>query len=207
MPDELRPDDMQDLWREEPREPLRMSAEAVRRKARQLEAETSRGLRIGGMSMICSAAGYASFLYFFPGILQRFGASLTLAAYLYCAHQFRRKASMKRLLADAPAATCAAYRAELQSLRDFSRVSTLMVPFIPGPALFVMGFLVPAAGPWKAAGLTAALIGSPFLPALPLVRRKRHLLQREIDSMHADAQPPFPTLGGRATRVPNRASH
>jgi hypothetical protein len=183
MPDELRPEDMQDLWRDEPREPVRMSVDALRRKAQQFEEETRRGFRNSGILMICLAACYASFLYFFPGILQRTGSSLTLAAYLYCGYQFRKKGPVKKVLAEAPAATCAAYQSELKRLRDFSLISTMMAPFIPGPAVFVMGFLVPQLGLLKAVGLTAALMASPFLLAVPLVRRKRQTLEREIDSL------------------------
>ena len=138
-----------------------------------------------GIIMISSAACYALFLYFFPGVLQRIGCSLTLGAYLYCAYQFRKKGAVKRVLAEAPAATCAAYKAELQRLRDFSFISNLMVPFIPGPAVFLMGFLVPEIGVLKAVGLTTALIASPFVLAIPLVRRKRHMLDGEIRSLDA----------------------
>jgi hypothetical protein len=183
MPDELRPDEMQDLWCDEPREPVRMSVDALRRKAQQFEAETRRGFRRSGMLMICSAACYTSFLYFFPGTLQRIGSSLTLAAYLYSGYQFRQKGPVKRVLADAPAATCAAYQSELKRLRDFSWISTLMVPFIPGPAVFLMGFLVPELQLWKAVCLTAALLASPFVLTKPLFRRKRQMLQREINSL------------------------
>jgi len=185
MPDELRPDDMPNLWREEPREPVRMSTDAVRRKAQQFETQTRRGFRNTAVMMICSAAYYAIFLYFFPGILQRIGCSLTLAGYLYCAYQFRKKGAVKRVLTEVPAATCAAYKAELQRLRDFSFISNLMVPFIPGPAVFLMGFLVPETGALKAVGLTTALIASPFVLAIPLVRRKRHILESEIRSLDA----------------------
>jgi len=185
MPDELRPDDMPDLWRDEPREPVRMSIDAVRRRAQQFEAQTQRGFRNMGLIMFCSAACYALFLYFFPGILQRIGCSLTLAAYLYCAYQFRKKGAVKRVLAKVPAATCAAYKEELQRLRDFSFISNLMAPFIPGPAVFLMGFLVPEIGALKAVGLTSALIASPFVLAIPLIRRKRHMLEGEIRSLDA----------------------
>jgi hypothetical protein len=135
--------------------------------------------------MICSAACYGTFLYFFPGAVQRVGSSLTLAAYLYCTYQFRKGGPVRRVLADPPAATCAAYQAELKRLRDFPLISKLMAPFIPGPAVFMMGFLVPEQGLWKAVGLTAALILSPFMLAIPLYRRNRSTLQREIDALDA----------------------
>jgi hypothetical protein len=185
MPDELRPDEIQDLWRNQPPDPVRISAADVRRRAQQFEAKTRRAFRIGALVMIYAAACYASFLYFFPGTEQRIGSSLTLAAYLYCAYQFRKKGPVRKVLADQPAATCAAYQAELKRLRDFSLISTLMVPFIPGPAVFLMGFLVPEQGFLKAVGLTTAVILPPFVLAIPLLRRRRRTLQREIDALDA----------------------
>jgi len=89
------------------------------------------------------------------------------------------------VLADPPATTCAAYRAELKRLRDFSLVSRLMVPFIPGPALFMMGFLVPEQSLLQAIALTTAFIISPFVLAIPLLRRRRQMLERAIDSLDA----------------------
>ena len=185
MPDELRPDEVQELWRNQPPEPVRMSADDVRRKAQQFEAKTRRAFRITAVTMICSAACYAAFLYLFPGAVPRIGASLTLAAYLYCAYQFRKRGPVKRVLADPPAVTCAAHQAELKRMRDFSLISTLMVPFIPGPAVFMAGLLVPELGLLKAVGLTAVLIAPPFVLAVPLLRRKRRMLQREIDALEA----------------------
>lgn len=189
MPDDLHPDEMQDLWRNQQLEPARMSADIVRRKAQQFEAQTRRGFHISAIIMICSAACYALFLYIFPGTVQRIGSTLTLAAYLYCAYQFRKRGPVRAVLADRPAVTCAAYQAELKRLRDFSLISTLMVPFIPGPAVFMTGFLVPEQGLLKAVGLTTALILSPFMLAVPLLRRKRQMLEREIDSVDALMRP------------------
>jgi hypothetical protein len=37
----------------------------------------------------------------------------------------------------------------------------------------------------KAAGLTTALIASPFVLAIPIVRRKRQMLESEIRSLDA----------------------
>ena len=185
MPDELRPDEVQDLWLNQSREPVPMSADAVRRKAQQFESKTRRGFRISAILMFCSAVGYLGLLYFFPGTLQRVGSSLTLTAYLYCAYQFRKRGPVGEVLAGPPAATCAAFQTELKRLRDFPFVSTLLVPFIPGPAVFMMSFLVPELGTLRALGTTTVLIASPFMMAIPLLRRRRHMLESEIDSLDA----------------------
>ena len=185
MPDELRPDEMQDLWRSQPREVAGISADDVRHRARRFEAKARCGILIMAVLMASAAAGWVSFLYFFPGIVHRVGSSLTLAAYLYCAYQFRKRGPVRTVLADPPAATCAAYRAEVKRLRDFDWIRTMMVPFMPGPAVFLMGFLVPELGLLKAFGLTAVLIVSPFALVIPLDRRRQRTLQREIDELDA----------------------
>ncbi len=185
MPDELRPDEMQDLWRNRPRKMAGVSADDVRRRARQCEAKTRHGILIAAVLMMSAAAGWVSFLYFFPSPLHRVGCSLTLAAYLYCAYQFRKRGPVRAMAADWPAATCAAYQAELKRLRDFDWVAALMVPFIPGPAVFMMGFLVPELGLLKAFGLTTIFIAWPFALAIPLNRRRRRALQREIEDLDA----------------------
>jgi len=189
MPDELHRDDMQDVWRNQPREAAGMSADDVRRKAQQFEAKTRRGLLITAVLMAGSAVWYAWFLYLFPGAIQRIGSSLTLAAYLYCAYAFRKRGFLGKVLADPPAATCVAYQEELKRLRDYPLVSKLMAPFIPGPAVFVMGFLAPEQGLLKAIVVTTALIVSPFALAIPLIRRKRLALEREIEALDALMRP------------------
>jgi hypothetical protein len=48
-----------------------------------------------------------------------------------------------------------------------------------------MGFLIPEMGVLKAVGLTAGVIASPFVLSIPLLRRRRHMLDREIHSLDA----------------------
>jgi hypothetical protein len=62
---------------------------------------------------------------------------------------------------------------------------TFLLPFVPGPAIFIMGFLIPEQGFAKAIGLTTALMVSPFLVWIPLNRREVRKLRREIDSLDA----------------------
>ena len=185
MPDEFGPHEMQELWRNQPREDAAIFADDVRRRARRFEAKTRSGILIVAVAMASAAAVYAWFLYLFPSTLHRIGASLTLAAYLYCASQFRKRGPLRSLPADPPAATCAGFQAELKRLRDFDWIAMMMAPFIPGPAVFMMGFLVPELGLWRALGVTTALIVSPFALAIPLVRRRRRTLQRDIEELDA----------------------
>ena len=187
MADELRPDETQDLWRNQPVDTARMSADDLLRKAQRFEAKIRRGFLGLVVLTISAAAGWAWLLYFFPSPVHRVGASLTLAAYLYCAWQLHKRGLAGKAPADSASATCAAYRQELVRHREFT--SSLwwkfMLPFVPGPAMFVMAFLVPEQGVVKAMVLTTALILPPFVLKIPLFRRGAQKLQSEIDVLDA----------------------
>ena len=144
----------------------------TRRKTLRVQATMRRGFRIAALLMIFLATGYASFLYFFPGMVQRIGATLTLAGYLYCAVQLRKRFQLGQIPERPAAVTCAAYRMELTRKLEFGRTAwrTFLLPFVPGPAIFIMGFLIPEQGLAKAVALTAALIASPFVAWIPVSR-------------------------------------
>lgn len=185
MADELGPDEMRDLWCNQPVDPVKVSANDLRRKAQLFEAKIRRGFHMLAVLMILAAAGWALFLYFFASPVHRMGATLTLAGYLYCAYQLHRTGPARKVTAGPASATCATYRAELERQRHFCLTAwrTVMLPFVPGPAVFMMGFLVPEQGLVKAVGLTTGLILSPFVLAIPLFRRESRRLQREIDEL------------------------
>jgi hypothetical protein len=186
MPNEAGPNEMQNLWCSQPVKPSAMSAEDLRRKAQSLEAKQRRVTSVLAVLMLSAAAGYASFLYFFPGTIQRIGASLTLAGYVYCGYQLRKRDAATA--GSGPSmATTATYRAQLERQRDFLQTCwrRLLLPIVPGPAVFLMGFLVPEQGFAKAILLTAAILLSPFVMLIPLVRMKVPGLQRQIDELDA----------------------
>ena len=186
MADELRPDEIPDLWHNQPVEPANMSIDEVRRKAQRFEAKTRRGFGITVGLFIFLASGYASFLYFFPGTMQRIGASLTLAGYVYGAYRLRKRGLPGIVPAGPASATCAAYRMELARQRDFCLgVGSLLAAFVPGPVVFIMGFVAADLGPLKAVGLATLLVLSPFVVGIPLNRRAARKLQGEIDTLDA----------------------
>jgi hypothetical protein len=185
MADELGPNDMEDLWRSQPCDPPSSSAADMRAKALKLEANMRHGFRGMAVLMIFGVAGYASFLYFFPSLVHRIGASLTLAGYLFGGYQVYKRVRLGKVESGVVSATGARYRAELGRQRDFclNAWRTFLLPFVPGPAVFIAGFLVPELGVAKAVGLTTALIVSPFVFAVPLMRKKARALQQEIDEL------------------------
>jgi len=191
MADELDPNEMQNLWRNQPVEPIRMSAEDLRRKAQRFEAQLRRGFRGLVILMILAAAGWVALLFLFPSTVHRIAITLTLAAYLYCLWQLYKRGSVRKVPTDPVSATCAAYRQELVRHRDFSSSAwkQFMLPFVPGPAVFLMGSLVPEQGLVKAVVLTTALIVSPFVFGMPLLKKGARKLQREIDALDALRRP------------------
>ena len=161
-----------------------MSPEDLRRKAQALEICERRSFRGVAALMFLAAAGYALIFYFIPGVVQRIGSSLTLAGYFYSAYEIRKRWPVRRLSAGPASGTAAAYRAQLARQRDLLQAywKILILPFMPGPAIFVMGFLVPMLGIARAAALTALLIVSP-LWIIPLCRKEARGIQREIDTL------------------------
>lgn len=178
-------DEMQNLWSDQPLEPVRILAAELKRKAELLDRKTRVGLRLAIAIMIFCAIGYASFLHFFPGTIQRIGAALTLAGYAYGFYVLYTRGPARKVPAGPALATCVAYRAELVRHRDFHRIAwrTMILPFVPGPAIFIMGFLIPEQGLANALAITAALIASPFAAGVPLNRMKAKKLQEEIDQL------------------------
>jgi hypothetical protein len=186
MADELHPEELRDAWANQPVELARLSAEDARRKARQLEARIRWGLRAIVLLLASLACGYASFLYFFPGTVHRVGASLTLIGFLYGAYDLYKRGPARRVPAGPASATCTAYRSELQRQRDFCRRAWIrLLAFVPGPVVFIMGFIIPEYGPAKAALVAILLIGAPFAAGIPLNRLGAHKYQRDIDALDA----------------------
>jgi hypothetical protein len=191
MADELGPDKVRDLWCNQPVEPVRISADDMRRKAQLKDTKFRRGLCGMAVLMFFAAAGWTSFLYFFPSPVHRIGITLTLIAYLYCAYRgfhLYRSSPFRKVPVALASATSAAYRAILEHQRDLLCTTfwgTFMAPFIPGPAVFMMGFIIPEHGIVIAISLATAIILPPNVLAIMLCRQKARTLQREIDELDA----------------------
>jgi hypothetical protein len=185
MANEESPNNIHELWRKQPLEAAEISVGELRHRANLLEMKMRRGLRGMVALMLVSAAGYATLLYFFPDRVQRIGASLTLAGYVYSFYEIYKRRSVGKAPSALASTTALVYRAELMRQRDFFRDAwrTLLLPFVPGPAVFMLGSLVPGQGPVRAVGLTIVLVLSPFAFVVPLLNKRAHALQREIDGL------------------------
>ncbi len=181
MPDELGPDDLNQLWQSHG-EPGGASADEMRRRARLYQVKRRQARRGIAALMLLSAVGYVAFLFVFAQVTQRVGAGLTIAGYLYALWRLFKRSPLSRTPQDAAAPTVAVYRSELERQRDFLRnaCSDFVLPFIPGPAVFAAGFLAPEFGLAKAAALCSILALTPFVVLARLMRRKAAAWEREI---------------------------
>src|SRR4051794_19941002 len=107
MPDEA--NGMGELWRSQPAEDVQISPDELRRKARRFESKIRRGYRISIALLTFLASGYGSFLYFFPGVMQRLGSVLALGGFCFAAYELYRRGPARKVPGGPPALTIAAY--------------------------------------------------------------------------------------------------
>ncbi len=184
MADELGPEEMKDLWRNQPMEAAAMAVEEVRRRAQRFDEKLRRGALGTRVLLLFLAIGYSSFLYFFPGTVQRIGSGITLAGFAYAAYDTRRRFPSGKAAAGPASVTSAAYRAELERHREYVlRLWMRMLAYVPGPVVFIMGFAAEELGPMKAVALAIALILAPFVALVPATAIGARKLQWEIDEL------------------------
>ena len=100
MPNEPLPDDIRNVWQNQPVENTTMPLEEIRRKARQFEKRIRhRNLReyLGGFVGI---AAFTFYLFKFPNPVMRAGSILTIAGVIYVLARLYKQASPGTLPAD-----------------------------------------------------------------------------------------------------------
>jgi len=190
MPNEPLPDDIRDVWQNQPVDNTPMPLEEIRSKARQFEK------RIGRRNVreyVGAALGIAAFTFYifkFPSPMIRAGSALIIAGMICIAIQIYKRASPGTLPADAPLTESIAFhRGELIRQRDLLRsvVWWYIGPIIPGLIVFFLG-LAPLRG---ASSLISAV---PLLCIFGLVvwanQRAAERLDRqiaELDSLESQS--------------------
>ena len=184
MANDGRPDEMHDTWRSQPVSPTPMSREELRRKSQQCERGMRRAVWIGVALSGCSAALCAWFFYLLPHTAARIGFSLTFGGEVLFTWQFLK---LRRPVVEQARPTATAYRAHLVRQRDLALNAwwKFLLPFIPGPALVLLGFLVPEWGFVPSLLATSVYLASPIALTVPLARRKVRRLDREIAALDA----------------------
>ncbi len=184
MANDRNPDETRDLWSSQPVEPARMPADELRRRSLLCERGMRHAFWVAVALSAFSAALCAWFFYRFPDTAPRVGFVLTFAGEVFFVYQFLKL----RRAADAQAEpTGAAYRAQLLRQRDLTLNAwkRFMLPFVPGPALVLLGFLVPELGVVPSVLAVAAYLSLPFALVIPLARRKAQRIGREIAELEA----------------------
>jgi hypothetical protein len=142
MPNEPLPDDIRNVWQNQPVENTPMPLEEIRRKAQQFEKRIRRrNLReyiAGGAGMVI----FTVYLFIFKSLTARIGSALIIAAMVCVLYQIYKRATPGTLPADlALTASLEFHRRELVRQRDLLRSVWLwyVAPFIPGIVVFGRG--------------------------------------------------------------------
>ena len=163
MPNEPLPDDILNVWQNQPLENQPMPLEEIHRRARQFEKRIqNRNLReyLGGAFAL---AIFTFDIFKFPTPVARTGCVLIIAGTLYVMFQIYKRAAPGRLPADsALTASLEFHRRELVRQRDLLRSVWLwyIAPIVPGLVVFVAGIMPRnAAGSlWNAVPLLLMLL-------------------------------------------------
>src|ERR1035441_113308 len=177
MANELRPDDLGEVWRTQNVEHTQMTINEIREKARKFQRKIYfRNLReYVAIAVVAAFFGYSMGKY--PPLM-RAGAGLIIAGVLYVAYQLHRRGSSKTAAADLATASCLDFhRTELERQRDLLRGiwSWYLGPMIPGLALMVVaaGMANPGHLPhvWGYVGLYSTVVALAFFLVARLNRR------------------------------------
>jgi len=179
MANELKPDDMQDVWHSQPADPFRLPADELRRRSVLCEGNKRRAFWAGASLSILSAALCTWFFYRLPYTLPRIGFVLTFIGEVVFLYQWLE---LRRGAKEQTGSTAVAYRAQLVRQRELvlSMWKRFLLPFVPGPAVILLGFLIPQLGVVPAVALTSAYLASPFAVVIPLAQSRARRIEREI---------------------------
>ena len=181
------PDDLSRLWKELASNPVQVSPEDLRREAQKLR--TRLRLRNSFVTGVCCfiIAAYCLFFFHSTTALERIGSVVSIAGTAYVIAQFLKRPA--RTIPDSGAIeTIRFYCAELERQRDFHRgkgVLSWLLPFLPGPILFNVGFALDR--PMFAPLVELQMVGFLMIAAIvvPLNLRLARKYQRRLDALNA----------------------
>ena len=144
MANDSLPDDLRNLWRNQPLENATMVLDEIRAQAARFERRISRrNLReyLGGL---IGVAVYAFYIWRFPNIFMRIGSAMIIAGVLFVMWRIHRHGRAARLPQDFGLnASLDFHRRHLVRQRDLLRsvFSWYLLPMIPGLLVFLKGSL------------------------------------------------------------------
>jgi hypothetical protein len=187
MPNEPLPDDIRNVWQEQPVENIAMSMEEIRRRSRQFEKRIrNRNLReyLGG------SLGLAVFIYYLfkiPGPITRTGSALVVVGLISIMVQVYRRATPASLPVDlALTGSLEFHRRELARQRDLLR-SVLwwyIGPIFPGLVVFSAGSLEHH-GSWWVFGVVVVIYVLVFGWVVRLNSQAAERLSRQIAELES----------------------
>jgi hypothetical protein len=139
MPNEPLPDDIQNVWQNQPVENMTMPLEEIRRKSGKFEKRIKRRNLREYAGAAIGIAAYTFYIFKFDSLVIRAGCVLVIAGALYVVVQIYNRASPGTLPADlAFTASLEFHRRELVRQRDLLRSvwRWYLGPLIPGLAVF-----------------------------------------------------------------------
>jgi hypothetical protein len=144
MPNEPLPDDVRNVWQNQPLENTTMPLEEIHRKARQFETRIRRRNLREYLGAAVGIAAYTFYFFRFENPTIRAGSALVIAGALYVVVQLYKRASPGTLPVDlASTASLEFHRGELVRQRDLlSSVWRWYIgPIVPGLVVFSAGIL------------------------------------------------------------------
>lgn len=178
--------DVHRVWENQPRDPQRISLDAIHANAQRLETRTQRWRIVGATLMILLViSNTVEAVWPRQSILERTGDLLTVAALVYISYQYRKYARIASRPDARGVTNCVEfYRAHLTYERNLARQSSrYLLPFVPGVALSILH------GVFEDGLPTARLIGfaalgvALFLGVAWWNVHTARKLQREIDAL------------------------
>jgi hypothetical protein len=181
------PDDLKRLWQELAASPRQVSAEDLRREAAKLRRLVL--VRNCFVTAVCCfvVGAYGFFFLRATTVLERIGSAASIVGIPLAVMQFLKRPARSIPVADALEST-RFYRAELERQRDFHRVTGVfswLLPVLPGPILFNLGFALdrPKFAPLVELQMAGFLIISVIVVVLNLRMARR--FQGRLDALDA----------------------
>ena len=181
------PDDLKRLWQELAANPRQVSADELRREAARLRSVVL--LRNCFVTAVCCfvVAAYAFFFWRATTALERIGSALSIVGVPLAVAQFLRRPA-RTIPVGSTMESVSFYRTQLERQRDFHRlkgVFSWLLPVLPGPILFNLGFALdrPKFAPLVELQMAGFLIISVIVVALNLRMARR--FQRRLDALDA----------------------
>ena len=181
-----------DIWQRQTVEPLKMSIDQIRVRARKHERMVRRRNAVEYFAVALVVASFAYYIWHLHAALMRLGSGLCVAGLIYMAVQLHRRGSAKAVPPEMGLLSGIDFhRSELERQRDLLRGSWwwYLGPLLPGMAVLAVGTLIHSPSPtWRGTMFVVAFCVATALAFLGI--RRLHLkgvkyLQRQIDELNS----------------------